>query len=91
MSPFNCGVEILLFSRAFVNNFFLYFWRYKRRIIIANDTPFLIHLLIKVDIHRYSGISPLILSQILAIGLAIGFRFFESQGNFKGEGTPLNL
>lgn len=52
----------------------------KRRIIIANDTPFLIHLLIKVDIRRYSGISPLILSQILAIGLAIGFRFFESQG-----------
>ena len=62
-----------------------------RRITIANDTPILIQLSIKVDIHRYSGISPLIFSQVLAIGLAIGFRFFESQGNFKGEGTPLNL
>ena len=62
-----------------------------RRIIISNDTPILIQLSIKVDIHRYSGISPLIFSQVLAIGLAIGFRFFESQRQFKGEGTPLNL
>ena len=62
-----------------------------RRITIANDTPILIQLSIKVDIHRYSGISPLILSQVLAIGLSIGFRFFESQWDFKGEGTPLNL
>ena len=62
-----------------------------RRITIANDTPILIQLSIKVDIHCYSGISPLIFSQVLAVGLAIGFRFFESQWDFKGEGTPLNL
>ena len=62
-----------------------------RRITITNDTPIVIQLSIKVDIHRYGGISPLIFSQVLAIGLSIGFRFFESQGNFKGEGTPLNL
>ena len=61
------------------------------RITITNDTPIVIQLSIKVDIHRYSGISPLIFPQILAIGLSIGFRFFESQWEFKGEGTPLNL
>jgi len=33
----------------------------------------------------------LILSQILSISLAIGFRLFETQWQFKGEGTPLNL
>jgi len=62
-----------------------------RRITISNDTPIVIQLSIKVDIHRYGGIPPLIFPQILAIGLAIGFRFFESQRQFKGEGTPLNL
>lgn len=64
---------------------------YKNRRIIITDTPILIQLSIKVDIHRHGGISPLIFSQVLAVGLAIGFRFFESQWDFKGEGTPLNL
>ena len=33
-----------------------------RRIIISNDTPILIVVSIKVDIHRYRGIPPLIFS-----------------------------
>ena len=50
-----------------------------KRTTISNDTLIIIHLLIKVDIHRYSSISPLIFANILSVSLSIGCCFLETK------------